>query len=57
MGAGMMDGLRLDFVRPFEPVEARHVVAEHPGTVTMRTSIGGTRVVDMIAGEQLPRIC
>jgi len=33
------------------------VVAEHPGTVTMRTSIGGTRVVDMIAGEQLPRIC
>jgi hydrogenase expression/formation protein HypE len=33
------------------------VVSEHPGVVTMRTSIGGTRVVDMIAGEQLPRIC
>ncbi len=33
------------------------VVADHPGVVTMRTTIGGTRVVDMIAGEQLPRIC
>jgi hydrogenase expression/formation protein HypE len=33
------------------------VVDEHPGFVTMRTSIGGTRIVDMISGEQLPRIC
>jgi hydrogenase expression/formation protein HypE len=33
------------------------VVSDHPGVVTMRTTIGGTRVVDMIAGEQLPRIC
>jgi hydrogenase expression/formation protein HypE len=33
------------------------VVPEHPGMVTMRTVIGGNRVVDMIAGEQLPRIC
>jgi hydrogenase expression/formation protein HypE len=33
------------------------VVAEHPGAVTMRTTIGGMRVVDMISGEQLPRIC
>ena len=33
------------------------VVAEHPGTVIMRTSIGGSRVVDMLSGEQLPRIC
>jgi hydrogenase expression/formation protein HypE len=34
-----------------------HVVAEHPGVVTMETTIGGTRVVDMLSGEQLPRIC
>ncbi|MHB1006103.1 MAG: hydrogenase expression/formation protein HypE [Chloroflexota bacterium] len=27
------------------------------GRVTMRTSVGGTRVVDMLAGELLPRIC
>ncbi len=33
------------------------VVPDHPGTVLMRTSIGGTRVVDMLSGEQLPRIC
>ena len=33
------------------------VVAEHPGLVTARTSIGGMRVVDLPAGELLPRIC
>jgi hydrogenase expression/formation protein HypE len=25
--------------------------------VTVRTAVGGTRVLPMIAGEQLPRIC
>jgi hydrogenase expression/formation protein HypE len=29
----------------------------HPGLVTMRTVLGTTRVVDMLAGDQLPRIC
>jgi hydrogenase expression/formation protein HypE len=33
------------------------VVAELPGKVTLRSRIGGTRVVDMLSGEQLPRIC
>jgi len=33
------------------------VAAEHPGKVFMDTRIGGTRIVDMLAGEQLPRIC
>ena len=33
------------------------VVADHPGTVMMKSLIGGTRVVDMLSGEQLPRIC
>jgi len=33
------------------------VVAGHPGTVIMKTRIGGSRVVDMLSGEQLPRIC
>jgi len=33
------------------------VTAEHPGRVVMRTRIGGRRIVDMLAGEQLPRIC
>ena len=33
------------------------VVDEHPGRVVMNTEIGGTRIIDMLAGEQLPRIC
>lgn len=33
------------------------VVADHSGFVTMKTRVGGTRVVDMLSGEQLPRIC
>lgn len=32
-------------------------VAKHAGTVTMRTRFGGARIVDMLIGEQLPRIC
>jgi hydrogenase expression/formation protein HypE len=32
-------------------------VAEHPGMVVTRTGLGGTRVVDLPIGEQLPRIC
>jgi len=33
------------------------VRAEPAGRVLMRTAIGGTRVVDVLAGEMLPRIC
>lgn len=33
------------------------VVSDHPGMVLMKTGIGGTRVVDVLFGEQLPRIC
>jgi len=33
------------------------VVADHSGKVFMKTRIGGERIVDMLAGEQLPRIC
>ncbi len=33
------------------------VTAEHPGRVLLRSRIGGMRVVDMLSGEQLPRIC
>lgn len=32
-------------------------VEAHPGMVVARTGLGGTRVVDMPLGEQLPRIC
>lgn len=33
------------------------VVDEHPGQVVLTSSIGGRRVVNMLVGEQLPRIC
>jgi len=33
------------------------VVSEHPGRVTMRTILGTSRIVDMLSGELLPRIC
>jgi hydrogenase expression/formation protein HypE len=33
------------------------IVQTHPGMVLMKTEIGGTRVLDVMFGEQLPRIC
>lgn len=33
------------------------VVAEHPRRVSMNTCVGGTRIVDVLSGDQLPRIC
>jgi hydrogenase expression/formation protein HypE len=44
------------------PVSARaarigEVVAQPRGLVTLRSRIGGSRVLDLLSGEQLPRIC
>lgn len=33
------------------------LVEQHPGQVVLTSSIGGKRVVNMLVGEQLPRIC
>ncbi len=33
------------------------ITAEHPSKGWITTQIGGTRIVDMLSGEQLPRIC
>lgn len=33
------------------------VSGDHPGRVRMRTLLGAHRIVDMLVGEQLPRIC
>ncbi|MFO7714755.1 hydrogenase expression/formation protein HypE [Desulfosarcina sp.] len=32
-------------------------IDDHPGRVFIKTRIGGERIVDMLTGEQLPRIC
>jgi len=33
------------------------ITAEPPGIVTLRTAFGGTRIVDLLVGDPLPRIC
>jgi len=33
------------------------IVDSHPGQVVITSGIGGKRVVNMLIGEQLPRIC
>ncbi len=33
------------------------VVDRRPGLVVMHTVLGGQRIVDMLIGDQLPRIC
>jgi hydrogenase expression/formation protein HypE len=33
------------------------VGAEHPGRVVMKTVLGSSRIVDMMVGDLLPRIC
>jgi len=40
-----------------EAAIAGEVFAEPAGRVLLRTRIGGTRIVDMLTGEMLPRIC
>lgn len=33
------------------------VTDQHPGRVLLKTRVGGTRILSMLTGEQLPRIC
>jgi hydrogenase expression/formation protein HypE len=33
------------------------VADDPPGLVLLRTNFGGTRIVDMLVGDPLPRIC
>ena len=67
------EGVMVAFVHPDEAARALQVlggfeegrnaavigkvVPEHAGMVVLRTGLGGTRVVDMLPGDQLPRIC
>lgn len=40
-----------------EAVQVGEVRADPPGRVLLRTTIGTTRIVDLLMGEMLPRIC
>lgn len=67
------EGVMVAFVAPEAGVDALAALRAHPigvqativgrateahrGMVTMKTGLGGTRVVDMLPGDQLPRIC
>lgn len=51
----------LDIIRQDEhgkdAVVIGEVISTDPGKVFMETVIGGSRIIDMLTGEQLPRIC
>ena len=67
------EGKVIVIVAPDEADAALNALQQHPygrnaavigkvqaapaGRVLLRTSIGGTRILDMLAGEMLPRIC
>ena len=40
-----------------EAADIGEAVEAHPRMVVLRTEVGGTRVLDLPFGEQLPRIC
>ena len=40
-----------------DAVAIGRVTESHPGRLVLRTPLGARRIVDMLVGEQLPRIC
>jgi hydrogenase expression/formation protein HypE len=40
-----------------EAARIGEVVDDHPGQVVLRSRVGGSRRLDLLSGEQLPRIC
>lgn len=54
-------GRALDILRTHSDTEGAAYIGSvtdgRPGLVTMTTAIGSRRIVDMLSGEQLPRIC
>jgi hydrogenase maturation factor len=54
---GKGDGLFRSFPVSAQAVRIGQVVTDRIGQVILRSRIGGTRVFDMLSGEQLPRVC
>lgn len=46
---------RIDVARDTRVIGS--ITDEHPGLVVVETAFGGTRIVDMLVGDPLPRIC
>lgn len=40
-----------------QPVVIGSITRNHPGMVELRSPLGGGRIVDLLSGEQMPRIC
>ena len=40
-----------------QPAVIGTVTKKHPGTVEIRSPLGGGRILDLLSGEQMPRIC
>jgi hydrogenase expression/formation protein HypE len=67
------EGKFIAVVAPDQTADALHALRGHPqgsdaaqigeiraepaGIVVLRTPLGGTRIVDMLVGDPLPRIC
>jgi hydrogenase expression/formation protein HypE len=45
------------FPRGSEAAVIGEIIAEPEGVVALRTAFGGSRIVDMLVGDPLPRIC
>jgi hydrogenase expression/formation protein HypE len=52
----LLDAMR-SHPRGRDAIVIGEIVSDHPGTVVLRSMIGGERVVSLLSGEQLPRIC
>jgi hydrogenase expression/formation protein HypE len=53
---GVLDIMRLH-PAAHTPAIIGSVTSRHPGTVELRSVLGGARIVDLLSGEQMPRIC
>ena len=40
-----------------QPALVGKVTDTHPGGVELRGGLGGRRILDLLSGEQMPRIC
>ena len=58
-GAGWKDVLEVMKSHPLgkESCVIGTIVSDHPGRVVLETEIGGSRIIEVPAGMQLPRIC
>ncbi len=52
----IMDAMKKNKLGIMSSVIGR-VVSEHPGRVVLKNETGGSRIIDSLSGDQLPRIC